>query len=457
MATRLTQALARRLLIEDPASILLNRFDGKVERLDVELQRWAFTQLDGVHHAHLETLSAQKMKRLLVRASAIPFWKSWLERISFDPASISSCRDIERMPLTSRQELRGVDVAYRSNMKLSKKALGGFGGTSGSTGTPIGLYFGKKAEIRSKALLGWIAEKIKRETCAQQLSTLCILNIGAAQHVQLYEDTVFVNNRDLENTEKRLTQVYPLLLKKKPEILYAYPSVIKQLIYWLKRDNVSFDFFKAAIYFAEHLSEGERTFIKDFFRCPVYSFYGTKECSFMAVKCGDGEGFHLLKGWGYLEVISPGGTVLPLGSLGRIVYTNFENDATPFIRYDTGDTGMLFDGGACDCGMVGLKLVVEGRAADVVSLPNGTTFPVIKLHGGISRVFHDRILQLQFQEFTDKIGVNVVPVRVFSAAETKQLVSVCQELVGAPVKFEVFFHERLAALPGGKVSLILKK
>ncbi len=456
MTTRLIQAVARRLLIEDPASILLNCFEGKVERLDVEFQHWAFAQLESLHSDQLEALSAKKMKRLLVRASNIPFWKSQFEDISFDPASVRSCQDIERLPIISRQQLRSIDIAYRSNMGLSKKALGGFGGTSGTTGTPIGLYFGKKAGIRSRALLNWIAEKIKRETCVERSAPLQMLNIGAAQHASLYEHTVFVDNRDLENTEKRIKNIYPLLLQKKPEILYAYPSGIKQLTYWLKHDNVVFNFFKAVIYFAEHLSESQKTLIKDFFHCPVYSFYGTKECSFVAVECGRNKGFHLLKGWGYLEIVSPEGAVLPLGSWGRIVYTNFENDATPFVRYDTGDNGMLFDGGSCDCGIVGLKLIVEGRAADIVALPNGTAFPAIKLHGGVSRVFHDRILQIQFQEFKDRVGVNVVPVRAFSKYEAKQLVSVCQKLVGAPVKFEVFFLERLAALPGGKTPLLIK-
>lgn len=456
MTIHLIQAIARRLIIENPASMLFNLFDGEIERLDVQLERWAFARLEKVHHKFLETLLTQKMKHFLVKASAAPFWKSLFDSASFDPNLIKSCRDIERLPVTNRQQLRSTDISYRSNMKLSKKALGGFVGTSGTTGAPIGLYSGKKAEIRSKALLSWIVGKIQRETGAQKSSPLIMLNLGAATHAGLYKHTLFIDNLELENKEKRFKIIYPLILQKKPDILYAYPSNIKRLIYLLKHDGIKFNFFKAIIYLAEHLHDSEKMFIKEFFGCPLYSFYGTKECSFVAMECGRNEGFHLLKGWGYLEIMSPGGAVLPLGSWGRVVYTNFENEATPFIRYDTGDKGMLYDGGLCACGITGLKLTLEGRTADSITLPNGTSFPVIKLSGGVSRIFHNRILQLQFHEFDDRIGVNIVPVRQFSENEIKELVLLCQKIVGAPVKFDISFKERLIVSPGGKTPLLIK-
>src|SRR3990170_584852 len=442
--------IARFLLTEDPLCLQLNRPGGEVEKIDVWLQRWAFKRYEAVHHDNLDLLMVRKMKRFLIKAAGAPFWKSIFEQASFDPSRLSCLRDIERLPVISRKELRKIDLAQRSNLNLPRKSLGGVVGTSGTTGNPIGLYIGKKTAIRSRALLAWTMDNIRLRSDFKKTPSLSLLNLDVGTHRSLYGNTFFVDGRWLENMEKRHTKAYPILFGKKIDVLYAYPSSLKRLMYWMEKDGIRPVSVQAVIYLAEHLNETEKTAIKNFFRCPLYSFYGTKECSFIALECDRNEGFHVLKGWGYVEIISSEGACLPLGSQGRIVYTNFENDATPFIRYDTGDTGMLFDGGFCPCGIAGLKLVVEGRNAETILLPNGAEFPIIKLHGEVSRIFHDKILQLQFQELNHEICIHIVTGHVFTENEIKKMISACQELIGAKLPFTVFFKEKLEVLPSGK-------
>lgn len=457
MPANIVQFLAQHILKEDPISNILNILEGKLEKTDIELHSWAFRKIENVHDFCLERLMAEKFKKVSLIAAKTPFWKSRFDSYNFNPAKITSHKDVERLPIVTRKEFSSTDVTSRSNLQLSEKLLGGLGITSGTNGYPVALYRGKKPGIRSKALFLWLMDKIRKENKLMSASPTILLNINIKFQKVLYEKTIYIDGLDLENGEKRHSHIYPLIFQKKPEILYTYPSNLKRLMYLLKHDGIKLNFLKAIIYTAENLNEIEKNFIKIFFNCPVYSLYGTAEGSFIAMECAQNGGFHLLKGWGYIEIVSPDGNLLPMGSFGRVVYTNYENNATPFIRYDTGDRGMLFDGGICLCGITGLKLMIEGRSSDQIMLPNGTLFTLHRLHGELSRFFYGKIFQLQTEEFKNKIRINIVPVKNFSESEIQEVVSVCQKTVGAPIPFEIKLLKHIRPSPSGKTPLLIKK
>lgn len=457
MPSSITYSIARRILADDPLSLTFNRLDSVFGKADIQLHKWAYAQLAGVHDYALRGLMTEKLRKTARAAAKTQFWKSKFAAVQLDPGNIASCEDIGRLPITTRRELGRVGIQDRSDMRLPEKMRGSFAGTSGSTGNPITLYRGRKQWVRSKALFLWLLNKIGKEAGLESGVPLMVLNINIKFQAGIYEKTIYVDGPALEDSERRLKEIYPLLSQSRPRVLYTYPSNLKRLMYWLTCDGVSFDFLKAIIYTGEHLNEDEKLAVKNFFKCPVYSLYGTAECAFMAVECAQNKGFHLLKGWGYMEIASPDGDALPIGSHGRVIYTNFENDITPFIRYDLGDQGRIFDGGVCPCGIAGLKLAFEGRSADIITLPNGMAFALHRLSGGISRVFQKKIFQLQFQEFNSDIHLNIVPASQFDESETKELIYLCQEIVKAPVPVKINFVDYIASLPNGKTLLFIKE
>jgi len=94
----------------------------------------------------------------------------------------------------------------------------------------------------------------------------------------------------------------------------------------------------------------------------------------MAWECAPHRGFHINTDTVLLETVRDG-TVVETGKKGRIVATGLYFYAMPFIRYDTGDVGIL-SRKHCPCGR-GLPLLekLEGRCDDLVSLPDGRVLP----------------------------------------------------------------------------------
>ena len=77
-----------------------------------------------------------------------------------------------------------------------------------------------------------------------------------------------------------------------------------------------------------------------------------------------------------VEIIDNNGQVLANGEAGEIVVTHLATNDFPFIRYRTGDIGILSDQ-SCSCGR-GLPLLkeIQGRTTDFIIAQDGTV-----LHG----------------------------------------------------------------------------
>ena len=69
-----------------------------------------------------------------------------------------------------------------------------------------------------------------------------------------------------------------------------------------------------------------------------------------------------------VEIINDAGQVLPPGVAGEIVVTHLATNDFPFIRYRTGDVGVL-DDKLCSCGRtLPLLKEIQGRSTDFVAV-----------------------------------------------------------------------------------------
>ena len=117
-----------------------------------------------------------------------------------------------------------------------------------------------------------------------------------------------------------------------------------------------------------------RETIEKAFGVRVLDYYGAGGEGFhLASQCPDsGERYHIHPENALVEILDSHGPVSP-GERGRIVVTQFDNEAMPLIRYELGDTAVMADDQTtCACGRTLPMLEsVEGRVPDLVSVPTG--------------------------------------------------------------------------------------
>jgi phenylacetate-CoA ligase len=100
--------------------------------------------------------------------------------------------------------------------------------------------------------------------------------------------------------------------------------------------------------------------------------------STMAGACGEGDGLHLTVGeHAVLELVDPDrGAPLELedGASGELVWTHLRREASPLLRYRSGDLGRVWTS-PCGCGRRSPRIRIDGRRDDMLRVQAVNVYP----------------------------------------------------------------------------------
>jgi phenylacetate-CoA ligase len=156
-------------------------------------------------------------------------------------------------------------------------------------------------------------------------------------------------------------------------MLFGYPTVFSHIARHAQQKDVRLDDLGIMVAFvtSEVLYDEQRAQISKVFGCAVANGYGGRDAGFIAHECPEG-GMHITAEDIVVEIVDSKGAQLPRGQPGEVIVTHLATRDFPFIRYRTGDVGVL-DTTRCSCGR-GLPLIKEirGRTTDFLLAHDGT-------------------------------------------------------------------------------------
>ena len=153
-----------------------------------------------------------------------------------------------------------------------------------------------------------------------------------------------------------------------PEVLAAYPSVLKQLADEQIAGRLRISLRSVATS-AEVLSADTRVRVREAWGLRVFDTYGATEYAPIAAECAYGRK-HLFEDGAIIEIVDDRGRAVPSGERGdRVLLTIFNRRTQPLIRYEISDVIRPLDGG-CECGRP-FRLIesIEGRVEDILYFP----------------------------------------------------------------------------------------
>ncbi|MEN2486457.1 phenylacetate--CoA ligase family protein [Flavobacterium sp. B11] len=176
---------------------------------------------------------------------------------------------------------------------------------------------------------------------------------------------------------------------KKFDYINGYTSSIVLFAKYLAQKNIILKevcpTLKACFVTSEMLFEMDKKLLEKQFGIPIISEYGASELDLIAFENPQGE-WQINSETLFVEILDENNNPLPHGTEGKIVITSLFNKATPFIRYEIGDIGIL-DEKSTPQKPILKKLI--GRTNDLAILPSGKKSPGLTFYYVTKSIIED--------------------------------------------------------------------
>ena len=226
--------------------------------------------------------------------------------------------------------------------------------------------------------------------------------------------------------EKNISYILSKINQFKPKFIHAYPSSLKIITKLLEPYLERIEFKIQAIFLgSEHLLENDRFYFNNFYQSQAVNWYGHSERLIHGGNCPFSNDFHFYPAYGYIELLDEKNMPInELNKIGKIVATGFDNNAMPFIRYDTGDLGELSSNVKCQCGFTGLSLrKIYGRGQEYILLSDATRVSVTAFIFGQHLEAFKNIIEMQVvQKEIGKIEINIIKSSTFTLDDENSLI-----------------------------------
>ena len=289
-----------------------------------------------------------------------------------DPGSLARQRSLEMLPLLDRSTIREQLDRLRATNIASDRFVPN--GTGGSTGEPLRFFDDREEAGWSEAAV-WRSYRWYGVDVGDRCAYLWGSNFDLTKF-QGFSGRLRSRVLNLlmlpawELSEGHRISFLDAARHFKPRLLVAYAGAIYDWARLLGNDRDPIPGLSAIVVSAETLYDEWRSVIEGCFKVPVYNRYGGRDIKFVAQECPARKGLHINSENVLVEIVRDGRPVPP-GELGEIVVTRLDNFAMPFIRYRSGDLGVMASS-ACECGRsLPLLQKVEGRVQDAIVTSHG--------------------------------------------------------------------------------------
>lgn len=379
-------------------------------------------------------------------------YKKLFDKHKINPNSIKSIEDFRNFPFTNKKTFQDKLEGFSADVKERFYVT-----TGGSTGIPMGMYrdpisFAK--ELASKAhqyhRIGW--KEGDRQLVIRGLP------IDTPDHTEFFEEFNELRCSTYQFVPKHLKNYQKKALEYEPEWLRCYPSAGYLFASFLKEKKLKFPKLKGILCASEMLFDFQKELMQEVFQTRVFSHYGHYEMAALAGFCENTDDYHVLPQYGFVELIDDSGNqVTEIGETGEIVATSFIMQATPFIRYKTGDLANLKSWKCESCGrphQIWEKVV--GRRQEMIVSKKGRLISttMLNMHDDI----YDELRQFQFyQDKKGKIEFRFVPKSEINQNKISEIKKRLFIKLGEDFELEMLPVEKIELTKRGKHKALLQK
>ncbi|MGQ9529887.1 MAG: phenylacetate--CoA ligase family protein [Candidatus Bathycorpusculaceae bacterium] len=336
-------------------------------------ESWIFQpELEKMSKIKLVKLQEERLRKIVNYCyEKVPIYRKKFKEANITPNDIKTLEDLEKIPFTEKDDLR---KAYPYGMLAANpNEIIELHASSGTTGHPTTCAYTKNdLEVWSKVMARIYASAGARKgDIIQNAYGYGLFTGGLGFHYGALEIGATILPISAGETERQIT----LARDYGTTILACTPSYAAQIGRYAKEKmgiNPAEELkWKSGLFGAEAWSEKLRERIEELLGLEAFDIYGLSEVigPGVSVECPQHDGLHIQEDHFLPEIVDPKtGEKLEEGKTGELVLTTLTREATPVLRFKTGDITFLKNE-ECSCGRTLVRMGrVYGRADDMIKV-----------------------------------------------------------------------------------------
>jgi phenylacetate-CoA ligase len=415
-----------------------------------------FMKSQWLKYEELEKRAEEQLRKIISYAhDHVPYYKELFANLNISVNDIKTKKDLQKLPILTKEIIKmNYNAFIPDNIKYLKYINGS---TGGSTGIPLKYRMSLEDYERGIALLyrGWGMAGYRLGDKLAILAGTSLIPDSKTDIKKRFFDFI-LNHKSYSSynlSENNLNNYYRSMNYWKPEFIRGYASSVYLFAKYIDDNNLKMQFHPKAIFTtAEKLSSNQRKLIEKAFDSEVFDNYGLNDGGISAFECPMHKGLHVDMERAILEVVDENGMQI-FDRPGKILATSLFNYALPFIRYDTGDLGILSSEG-CSCGRETFLLKeLIGRTTDSLLL-NGISIgsPILTVLMGKYDIGQYQIIQ----KSDNCLIIKIVKGKNFSPKDEELIRKSLVSHVGAvDIKFE--YVDSIRPETGNKHKFIIRE
>ncbi len=330
-----------------------------------------------IEETALAELQLERLRETVRQGLKTPFYSARLGDAGITSGEdIRTLDDFKRIPYTTKDDLR---QAYPDGLlAVERDEVVRLHTSSGTTGTPTVIYHTQRdldnwTELLARCI---IATGARRGDVFQNMMTYGMFTGGLGLHYGAEKVGMMTIPIGGGNTVRQLQ----IMKDFQSTVLHITPSYMLHINAAMIAEGYSRqDFNLKKVYMGgEPYSESTRIKIEEIYGVDAYNSYGLSEMNGpgVAFECEVKNGMHIWEDAYIVEMLEPGGgKTLKDGEDGELVMTTLCREATPILRYRTGDLTSIMTG-ECSCGRTHRRIArIKGRVDDMLIVNGVNMYP----------------------------------------------------------------------------------
>jgi len=412
-----------------------------------------------------ESLALGQIVRFAV--DNVPYYRDLFKRLGMKAGDIRSAGDLPLLPVLTRSDVQDNVSALRAARLPPGQKFGGFTKTSGSTGQPV--------VVAQTTVSNWmfplLAQRQMRWARFDPAGSLGSIRpardlprLPGGQHLgpgdtcrhpswpmtgKYFETGPFSGLSNANPLDGQVEWVE----RERPNYLLMQSADMEHLALGFQ-DRPPVDSLRGFQAISQQLTPEMRRRIERTFGVPVHENYGLNEFGIVALRCMEGERYHVNTELCLVEVVDEEGQPCRAGEKGRIVVTTLTNAGMPLLRYDADDLAEAVEG-PCPCGRTLPSFgAIHGRYRRITMVPPEALEYWHVLHGALTDMPADiskPLRQYQLHQFSDaRFELRLVVAGTLSAGFVEWIESAWRT-TGAPAdQLTIRQVDEIPRPPGGK-------